>query len=215
MKEGYIAATWKAKRWQSAGITLNGPKDCDNLKNYTTKTRSQPHRPSLQRLVFNLCAGDSYKTQRTQHPVTQVDFAYIKANQEPRPTQGLSAVDVATQLCAACLVPDKPSMTDCMFKKMSGAHSQVQRNYRTQRRSYLHLVLERNVHATEQTLATTQSHVRTSHASVAGLLGASSGRQPNFYTSPKKYCYILDSIAASLMPFCRGGFSARVMAEGD
>ena len=57
---------------------------------------------------------DNYKTQRSRLPVIQVDFAYIKANQEQRPTAVLTAVDVTTQLCMACLVPDKPSMMDYM-----------------------------------------------------------------------------------------------------
>ena len=60
----------------------------------------------------------NYKTPRIRQPVVQVDFAYIKTNQEPLPTAVLTAVDATTQLCMACLVPDKSSMTDYMINNL-------------------------------------------------------------------------------------------------
>ena len=60
----------------------------------------------------------NYKTQRARQPVIQVDFAFIKTNQEPRPTAVLTAVDVTTQLCMPCLVPDKSSMMDYMINNL-------------------------------------------------------------------------------------------------
>ena len=61
---------------------------------------------------------DNYETQRTRQPVIQVDFAYIKTSQDSRPTAVLTAVDVTTQLCVACLVPDKSSMMAYMTNNL-------------------------------------------------------------------------------------------------
>ena len=57
---------------------------------------------------------DNYKKQQSRQPVIQVDFAYIKSQQDPKTIPVLTAVDATTQLCMAVMVPDKPSMMDYM-----------------------------------------------------------------------------------------------------
>ena len=61
---------------------------------------------------------DNYKKQQSRQPITQVDFAYIKSQQDPKTIPVLTAVDVTTQLCMAVLVPDKPSMMDYMINNL-------------------------------------------------------------------------------------------------
>ena len=61
---------------------------------------------------------DNYKKQQSRQPIIQVDFAYIKSQQDTRTTPVLTAVDVTTQLCMAILVPDKPSMMDYMVNSL-------------------------------------------------------------------------------------------------
>ena len=61
---------------------------------------------------------DNYKKQQSRQPVIQVDFAYIKSQQDPKTTPVLTAVDVTTQLCMAVLVPDKASMMDYMVNNL-------------------------------------------------------------------------------------------------
>ena len=61
---------------------------------------------------------DNYKKQQSRQPVIQVDFAYIKSQQDPKTTPVLTAVDVTTQLCMAVLVPDKSSMMDYMINNL-------------------------------------------------------------------------------------------------
>ena len=77
-----------------------------------------PYRDWCPTCVQGKGRQNNYKTQRTRQPVIQVDFAYIKTNQEPRPPEVLTAVDVTTQLCMACLVPDKSSMMDYMINNL-------------------------------------------------------------------------------------------------
>ena len=61
---------------------------------------------------------DNYKKQQSRQPIIQVDFAYIKSQQDPKTIPVLTAVDVTTQLCMAVLVPDKPSMMDYMINNL-------------------------------------------------------------------------------------------------
>ena len=61
---------------------------------------------------------DNYKKQQSRQPVIQVDFAYIKSQQDPKTIPVLTAVDVTTQLCRAVMVPDKPSMMDYMVNNL-------------------------------------------------------------------------------------------------
>ena len=61
---------------------------------------------------------NNYKKQQSRQPVIQVDFAYIKSQQDPKTTPVLTAVDVTTQLCMAVLVPDKASMMDYMVNSL-------------------------------------------------------------------------------------------------
>ena len=44
---------------------------------------------------------DNYKKQQSRQPIIQVDFAYIKSQQDPKTIPVLTAVDVTTQLCMA------------------------------------------------------------------------------------------------------------------
>ena len=86
-------------------------------------TPQEVHEHELTHLPYREKRGrqDNYKTQRTRQPVIQVDFAnfaYVKTNREPRPTAAQTAVDVTTQLCVACLVPDKSSMMDYMTNNL-------------------------------------------------------------------------------------------------
>ena len=61
----------------------------------------------------------NYKKQQSRQPVIQVDFfAYIKSQQDPKTIPVLTAVDVATQVCMAAMVPDKPSMMDHMVNHL-------------------------------------------------------------------------------------------------
>ena len=53
---------------------------------------------------------DNYKQHQSRHSILQVDFAYIKSQQDLKTMPVLTAVDV--ELCMAVLVPDKPSMMD-------------------------------------------------------------------------------------------------------
>ena len=53
---------------------------------------------------------DNCKKQQSRQPVIQVDFAYIKSQQDPKTIPVLTALDVTTQLCMAAMVPDKPSL---------------------------------------------------------------------------------------------------------
>ena len=61
---------------------------------------------------------DNYKKQQSRQPIIQVDFAYIKSQQDPKTIPVLTAVDVTTQLCMAVLVPDKPSMMNYMINHL-------------------------------------------------------------------------------------------------
>ena len=61
---------------------------------------------------------DNYKKQQSRQPVIQVDFAYIKSQQDPKTIPVLTAVDVTTQLCVAGMVPDTPSMMDYMINNL-------------------------------------------------------------------------------------------------
>ena len=61
---------------------------------------------------------DNYKKQQSRQPVIQVDFAYIKSQQDPKTIPVLTAVDVTTQLCMAVMVPDIPSMMDYMVNNL-------------------------------------------------------------------------------------------------
>ena len=61
---------------------------------------------------------DNYKKQQSRQPVIQVDFAYIKSQQDSKTIPVLTAVDVTTQLCMAVMVPDKPSMMDYMANSL-------------------------------------------------------------------------------------------------
>ena len=61
---------------------------------------------------------DNYKKQQSRQPVIQVDFAYIKSQQDPKTIPVLTAVDATTQLCVAVMVPDKPSMMDYMINNL-------------------------------------------------------------------------------------------------
>ena len=61
---------------------------------------------------------DNYKKQQSRQAIIQVDFAYIKSQQDPKTIPVLTAVDVTTQLCMAVLVPDKPSMMDYMINNL-------------------------------------------------------------------------------------------------
>ena len=56
--------------------------------------------------------------QPTPQQIAEVDFAYIKSQQDPKTTPVLTAVDVTTQLCMAVLVPDKASMMDYMVNNL-------------------------------------------------------------------------------------------------
>ena len=82
---------------------------------------------SLTRLPYRnwcpICAQgkgrqDSYKKQQSRQPVIQVDFAYVKSQQDPQTIPVLTAVDVTTQPCMAVMVPDKPSKMDYMINKL-------------------------------------------------------------------------------------------------
>ena len=95
----------------------------------------QPQQPTLQQIAQHnlthlpyrnwcpICVQgkgrqDNYKKQQSRQPIIQVDFAYIKSQQDPKTIPVLTAVDVTTQLCMAVLVPDKPSMMDYMINNL-------------------------------------------------------------------------------------------------
>ena len=61
---------------------------------------------------------DNYKKQQSRQPVIQVDFAYVKSQQDPKTIPVLTAVDVATQLFMAVMVLDKPPMMDYMVNNL-------------------------------------------------------------------------------------------------
>ena len=61
---------------------------------------------------------DYYKKQQSRQPAIQVDFAYIKSQQDPKTIPVLPAVDVTTRLCMAVMVPDKPSLMDYMVNNL-------------------------------------------------------------------------------------------------
>ena len=61
---------------------------------------------------------DNHKKQQARQPVIQVDFAYIKSQQEPKTIPVLTAVGVTTQLCVAAMVPDTPSMMGYMVNHL-------------------------------------------------------------------------------------------------
>ena len=77
-----------------------------------------PHRNWCPICVQGKGRQDNYKKQQSRQPVIQVDFAYIKSQQDPKTIPVLTAVDVTTQLCMAVMVPDKPSMMDYMVNNL-------------------------------------------------------------------------------------------------
>ena len=77
-----------------------------------------PHRNWCPICVQGKGRQDNYKKQQSRQPVIQVDFAYIKSQQDPKTIPVLTAVDVTTQLCRAVMVPDKPSMMDYMVNNL-------------------------------------------------------------------------------------------------
>ena len=95
----------------------------------------QPHQPTPQQIAEHnlthlpyrnwcpICVQgkgrqDIYKKQQSRQPVIQVDFAYIKSQQDPTTIPVLTTVDATTQLCMAVMVPDKPSMMDYMINNL-------------------------------------------------------------------------------------------------
>ena len=76
---------------------------------------------------------DNYKKQQSRQPVIQVDFAYIKSQQDPKTIPALTAVDVTTQLCMAVMVPDKPSVMDYMVNSLQAFIFECGRTQATKR----------------------------------------------------------------------------------
>ena len=72
---------------------------------------------------------DNYKKQQPQQPVMQVEFAYIKPQQDPKTIPVLTAVDVTTQLCMAVMVPDKPWITWSTTYKHSSLSAEEHKAY--------------------------------------------------------------------------------------
>ena len=98
-----------------------------NYDNHSSPTPQQIAEHSLTHLPYrNWCPicvqgkgrQDNYKKQQSRQPVIQVDFAYIKSQQDPKTIPVLTAVDVTAQLCVAVMVPDKPSMMDYMVNNL-------------------------------------------------------------------------------------------------
>ena len=61
---------------------------------------------------------DNYEKQHSRQPVIQVDFAYIKSQQDPKTIPVLTAVGVTTQLCVAVMVSDKSARMDYMVNSL-------------------------------------------------------------------------------------------------
>ena len=78
---------------------------------------------------------DNYKKQQSRQPISQVDFAYIKSQQDLKTIPALTAVDVTTQLCMAVLVPDKPSMMDYMVNNLQATRHTTKRQRRHAQRT--------------------------------------------------------------------------------